>query len=372
MNQNEEKSLMKEFVVESAKKKVKRYLWVKLLLPLLPVLLIIGGFLGLVAMSAVLSQTGSKSDNLSGEISQLGSDEIPKEYIEYYKEAEKEYGIPWNVIAAIHKVETNFGTIDPMVSSAGAVGHMQFMKQTWVGWSAPYPTINGLGDIAIPNSDLMNPEIIARYGGYGVDANKDKKADPFNAHDAIFSAGNYLKANGGETDIRKAVFAYNHADWYVDKVLKIAESYVNAGSSGGGGKGDGTWKNPVRTPYQVSQEWDSINVDTLIHGGIDLASTPVGSKPPIYCAKAGKVLVVGSNLGYEGNYVMVEHEGGFVTYYGHFDSVSVTQGQQVTNETVLGIMGQTGLATGVHLHFEVRQGGSSANSRINPRDVIGF
>ena len=150
----------------------------------------------------------------------------------------------------------------------------------------------------------MNPEIIARYGGYGGDANKDKKADPFNAHDAIFSAGNYLKANGGETDIRKAVFAYNHADWYVDKVLAIAESYVNAGSSSSD-KDDGTWKNPVRSPYAVSQEWDSINIDGLIHGGIDLASSPVGSKPPVYSAKAGKVLVVGSNLGYEGNYVMV-------------------------------------------------------------------
>lgn len=371
MNQNEEeKSLMKEFVVEGAKQKVKRYLWLKILLPLLPVLIVVFSFFGLVTLSAVLSQTDSKNDNLSGEISQLGSDEIPKEYIEYYKGAEKEYGIPWNVIAAIHKVETNFGTIDPMVSSAGAVGHMQFMKQTWVGWSAPYPTINGLGDINIPNADLMNPEIIAKYGGYGVDANKDKKADPFNAHDAIFSAGNYLKANGGETDIRKSVFAYNHAEWYVDKVMTIAQSYVNVGSSGS--KGDGTWKNPVKTPYVVSQEWDSINIDGLIHGGIDIASTPVGSKPPVYSAKSGKVLVVGSNLGYEGNYVMVQHEGGYVTYYGHFDSVNVKQGQEVTNETVLGIMGQTGLATGVHLHFEVRQGGSSSSSRINPRVLINF
>ncbi|MGX7265355.1 M23 family metallopeptidase [Enterococcus crotali] len=98
--------------------------------------------------------------------------------------------------------------------------------------------------------------------------------------------------------------------------------------------------------------------------------TSAGSKPSMYCVKAGKVLVVGSNLGYEGNYVIVEYVGGFVTYYGHFDSVNVTYGQQVTNETVLGITGQTGLATGIHLHFEVRQGGSSANSRINPRDVI--
>ncbi|MGX7265356.1 hypothetical protein [Enterococcus crotali] len=86
---------------------------------------------------------------------------------------------------------------------------------------------------------------------------------------SVFAFENYLKSTGVETDIRKAVFAYNHADWYVDKVLNIAESYVNAGSNGDG-KGDGTWKNPVRTPYQVSQEWDVIGDQTdVIHGGTD-------------------------------------------------------------------------------------------------------
>jgi murein DD-endopeptidase MepM/ murein hydrolase activator NlpD len=147
----------------------------------------------------------------------------------------------------------------------------------------------------------------------------------------------------------------------------LVSEYLDTGS-----QGDGTWKNPVHSSYAVSQESTSMNIDGLIHGGIDLASVPKGAKPPVYAARAGTVIVVGSNLSYEGNYVMIQHEGGYYTYYGHFDSISVTQGQKVSNETVLGIMGETGLATGVHLHFEVRKGGQSSDFRINPREVIDF
>jgi membrane-bound lytic murein transglycosylase B len=62
----------------------------------------------------------------------------------------------------------------------------------------------------------------ATWKAYGVDANGDKRKDPYNPVDAIFSAANYLKASGADTDIAKAVFAYNHADWYVDSVLMRA------------------------------------------------------------------------------------------------------------------------------------------------------
>jgi hypothetical protein len=57
---------------------------------------------------------------------------------------------------------------------------------------------------------------------YGVDANGDGRRDPYNPVDAIFAAAKYLKAAGGDTDLRRAIFAYNHADWYVDSVLMRA------------------------------------------------------------------------------------------------------------------------------------------------------
>jgi hypothetical protein len=61
------------------------------------------------------------------------------------------------------------------------------------------------------------------WEAYGVDGNQDGVMDPYNPVDAIFAAARYLKAAGADTDIRAAVFAYNHADWYVDSVLMRAQ-----------------------------------------------------------------------------------------------------------------------------------------------------
>ena len=65
--------------------------------------------------------------------------------------------------------------------------------------------------------------IPSSWRAYGVDANKDGKKDPYNPVDAIFAAGRYLKAAGAEKDLRRAIFAYNHADWYVDSVMLRAK-----------------------------------------------------------------------------------------------------------------------------------------------------
>jgi murein DD-endopeptidase MepM/ murein hydrolase activator NlpD len=109
-----------------------------------------------------------------------------------WQRAGSAYGIPWNVLAAINKIESNFGgNMGP--SSAGAVGWMQFMPSTWLRW--------------------------------GFDADGDGIADPWNATDAIYSAARYLAAAGGQTDIARGVFAYNHADWYVREVLDLARVY---------------------------------------------------------------------------------------------------------------------------------------------------
>jgi murein DD-endopeptidase MepM/ murein hydrolase activator NlpD len=109
-----------------------------------------------------------------------------------WQQAGAAYGIPWQVLAAINKVESNWGrNMGP--SSAGAIGWMQFMPSTWLRW--------------------------------GVDANGDGIADPWNPADAIFSAARYLAAAGGTTDLYRGVYAYNHANWYVDEVLSLANLY---------------------------------------------------------------------------------------------------------------------------------------------------
>jgi peptidoglycan DL-endopeptidase CwlO len=91
-----------------------------------------------------------------------------------------------------------------------------------LGWS--YPGGNSLGNASIPNNTFTDPDMIKKYGGYGVDANGGGKADPWDIEDAIYSAANYLRASGAaEGRIRDAVFAYNHADWYLEEVLGFAE-----------------------------------------------------------------------------------------------------------------------------------------------------
>ncbi len=122
----------------------------------------------------------------------IDSFSIPPFLLPIYQACGTEYGIPWEVLASINRIETAFGT-NLNVSSAGAVGWMQFMPATWKA--------------------------------YGVDANEDGRKDPYNPVDAICAAARYLKAAGGQEDLPRAIFAYNHADWYVDEVLLYARQY---------------------------------------------------------------------------------------------------------------------------------------------------
>ena len=122
----------------------------------------------------------------------IDSFEIPPFLLPIYQSCGTEYGIPWQVLASINKIETAFGT-NLNVSSAGAEGWMQFIPSTWAV--------------------------------YGVDANGDGRKDPYNPVDAICAAARYLRAAGGDKNIRQSIFAYNHADWYVDEVLLGANQY---------------------------------------------------------------------------------------------------------------------------------------------------
>ncbi|HXQ00708.1 MAG TPA: lytic murein transglycosylase, partial [Solirubrobacteraceae bacterium] len=98
------------------------------------------------------------------------------------------------VLAAINEVETNFGT-DLSVSTAGAIGWMQFMPETWLQ--------------------------------YGVDAVNAGYADPYNPVDAIFAAARYLHAAGASTNLRGAILAYNHSEAYVESVLLRARLFAS-------------------------------------------------------------------------------------------------------------------------------------------------
>jgi Transglycosylase SLT domain len=116
--------------------------------------------------------------------------QVPPFLLPIFQAAGAAYDIPWQVLAAINEVETDYGR-DLSVSSAGAEGWMQFLPSSW--------------------------------SGYGIDANGDGYKDPYNPADAIFAAARYLRAAGGSADIRGAIYSYNHSQAYVSSVMLRAQ-----------------------------------------------------------------------------------------------------------------------------------------------------
>lgn len=88
------------------------------------------------------------------------------------------------------------------------------------------------------------------------------------------------------------------------------------------------------------------------HLGLDLAA-PRGT--PILASKSGTVIYAGREFSGFGRMIMIESGDGWATLYAHLDKIFVSEGQVVTMGEVLGAMGRTGRATGVHLHFEIRK-----------------
>ena len=89
------------------------------------------------------------------------------------------------------------------------------------------------------------------------------------------------------------------------------------------------------------------------HSGIDMAAA---AGTPVHAAAAGVVTVAWSPNGY-GLYVVVRHGGDVTTLYGHLESTALAGGEPVAAGAEIGRVGSTGLSTGPHLHFEVRQAG---------------
>ena len=165
-----------------------------------------------------------------------GPTSVPAFLIPIYQRATKAYGLgpagP-SILAAINEIETGFG-VNQGPSSAGAVGWMQFMPATWAG--------------------------------YGVDANGDGVKDPSNPEDAIFAAARYLKASGMPEDPEGAIFAYNHADWYVADVLARAACF-------GGITGGALSLLPERQLFRCGPKGDSLPVPK---GYLDAFETAAG------------------------------------------------------------------------------------------------
>jgi len=133
--------------------------------------------------------------------------DIPPDYLALYQQAATVCpGLDWSILAAIGKIESNHGrstlpgVADGTTNYAGAEGPMQFLQSTFDSVVARHP---------LPSGGKTPPS-------------------PWDKHDAIYAAAYYLCDSGAQQDIRKAIFAYNHANWYVDEVLAQAAKYGQA------------------------------------------------------------------------------------------------------------------------------------------------
>ncbi|MEA2167834.1 MAG: hypothetical protein QOF76_1134 [Solirubrobacteraceae bacterium] len=227
---------------------------------------------------------------------------IPPFLLPIYQAAGTEYGIQWQVLAAINEIETDYGR-NLNVSSAGALGWMQFMPATWKQW--------------------------------GVDANQDGVKDPFNPVDAIFAAARYLKAAGGQQDIRRGIFAYNHANWYVDSVMLRARTI---GGLPADFVGSLTGLTQARFPVQADARYaGQVNVqkEQTVKPGQN-AALPVESDAartsidifakkhsPVIAVNDGKVVALGNNAE-DGNFIKIQDSYGNTYTYSHLGNVAAT------------------------------------------------
>jgi cell wall-associated NlpC family hydrolase len=127
--------------------------------------------------------------------------DIPPYMLALYQRAAPEcLGLSWTILAAIGKVETDHARHPTMVSSAGAVGPMQFLPSTFKAYAYPVPP-----------------------GG-------KKPPTPWDPVDAVYAAVRLLCTNGAKNgkNLRSAIFAYNADNRYVDKVLRVADTYAGA------------------------------------------------------------------------------------------------------------------------------------------------
>jgi murein DD-endopeptidase MepM/ murein hydrolase activator NlpD len=257
--------------------------------------------------------------------------DIPAGLVAVYQSAAQACGMSWEVLAAVGKVESDHGRSTApgvpsgTVNSAGARGPMQFLDPTW--------------------------------RAFGVDADRDGQADAYDPVDAIWGAANYLCANGAgnSNTLRDALYAYNHSDAYVDKVLLVANDYRTTATA------SSTYALPTdrvvfaqHPEYLTSPHHDYPAIDIPV---------PIGSN--VYAVTDGVVALVAGDAGICGGTVVINGDDGARYTYCHLSQELVEHNQRVeTGIQIARSGGQPGAygsgdATGPHLHFGVAVGGSN-------------
>jgi len=229
----------------------------------------------------------------------ISSFQIPPFLLPIYQAAGIEYDVPWQILAAINEIETDYGR-NLSVSSAGAVGWMQFLPSTWKR--------------------------------YAVDANGDGVADPYNPADAIFTAARYLHAAGASKNLQGAIYSYNHAGWYVQSVMLRAQliggmpkTFINSLTDLVQGHF------PVAAPAKYADDAVLKLAKTRVKGSnaaVTVQSNPsskgtaiyANAGSPVIAVNDGKIVKVGQNKQL-GRYVVLQDATGNTYTYANLGSI---------------------------------------------------
>ncbi len=137
---------------------------------------------------------------------------------------------------------------------------------------------------------------------------------------------------------------------------EAAQQQQEEGSGGGGATvGSGSFAWPCGCTYitsVVGYRYHPISGQWKYHSGMDIGCQYGDS---VWASDSGDVILAGVNGGY-GNCIMIDHNNGYYTLYGHLSSIGVVVGQSVSQGQYIGAVGSTGVSTGPHLHFEIRNG----------------
>jgi cell wall-associated NlpC family hydrolase len=194
----------------------------------IPMLVIGGGSLLFAAGSGASCDTTTTAQQPG--VSTAAANSIPANYLTWFQKVGLQYNVPWTVLAGIAKVESDDGRtplsgVTSGSNSFGAAGPMQIGIDGAAGnqWG---------GAPRHPASQVVN--------GVATDEDGDGVADVYDPADAIAGAARYLVAHGVQQNVSAAIFAYNHADWYVEEVLSWASTYADGGFTVGQPDGGGS------------------------------------------------------------------------------------------------------------------------------------
>jgi hypothetical protein len=303
----------------------------------------LGGVILLVTIAAVAGASSAGACSAPG-AGPLGG--VPAQLVPLYQAAAARYGLgPQGpaVLAAINEVESNFGQ-NLSTSTAGAVGWMQFEPGTWA--------LYGVTPTGAP----------APNGPQGWN-------DPA---DAIFSAANYLHSSGAPADWQGAIFVYNHAQWYVNQVLSLAQTYYTSGLGHGGGSGAAAFASVCATVATGGYVDPLAHIQSLRPERIDMGVDYSG-QGTLVAIGSGQIISTHNGGWPGGAFIEEKLTGGEYAgkdwYFAEDITPTVQPGQTVTAGEPIGQMFEGG--SGIETGWSVGDGGTTLAASLGQIPVSG-